>query len=274
VTEISYQRPEDLDRFYTLVDSINQIPTREPVHVAVPDASMWYISSTEDWNKMSSLEAQNVFQKQHIFLTGFSDSHVFDKKGLSTVTRPERIIVVEGNGLVESGKESHPLSTDFSQPPKHRESPECRKDPKCSESPKCKHSHVDIRADMMLQYAKTGPPLRSQLLQMPLPHVDPPLALATDIRAWRNTMGMSLCKPSPFPTNGRRMGFISNANTLGSWKTTGEGMCALINVVAGEQWCIVSRQAALGEYDQFLNLFAHEEEYKTEGMLIREGCAM
>jgi hypothetical protein len=87
-------------------------------------------------------------------------------------------------------------------------------------------------------------------------------------------MGMSLCKPSPFPTNGRRMGFISSANTLGGWKTTGEGMCTLINVVVGKQWCVVGGQAHLGSFDLLDNLCLDEEECKTEGILIHQGGAM
>jgi hypothetical protein len=68
---------------------------------------MWYISSTERWNELPSLEAQNVFRKRQIFLTGFSDeAYVFDKKGLSTVTRPERIISVKGIEPVKSRKKS------------------------------------------------------------------------------------------------------------------------------------------------------------------------
>jgi hypothetical protein len=134
---------------------------------------------------------------------------------------------------------------------------------------------ICMRADTIIDRVDTGPTLQCRQLPMLLPRVEPPSALATDIRAWYHMEGV-------FPDNNWRFSFAANKGALGTWKVADAGMCTSFYVAVGAVLLVIGRPIQndpdlFADPELYLsnwNSRCESSSWDTETVLVEKNCAL
>ncbi|KAF8220768.1 hypothetical protein L208DRAFT_1382534 [Tricholoma matsutake] len=216
---------DDLTQFTSLFYSLFKSPANVPLHIAHPPSSAIHIHIPGEQ------PIHHTFAKRHILLPNFKNSGlIFNKNGLHTVTKPSRMVMME----------------DFSIDPANEK------------------RFISMRADTIIDWMDAGPTLQCHQLPMLLPHVEPPSALATDIRAWYHMEGT-------FPDNNWHFSFAANKGALGTWKVADAGMLLLVigRPIQNDPDLFADPELYLSNW----NSRCESSSWDTEMVLVEKNCA-
>lgn len=132
--------------------------------------------------------------------------------------------------------------------------------------------------------AEDGKPLN--VPNMPMIDLSPPpLSIASELWAWKQTTGNILCKSgeySEYPSTAMRWATIATTGAYNSWSTVPHGLAAMIQVKAGLKWLIVGKRRedennskSFAGIKDFLNAFdieaPNDDRWSLEAMLLAPG---
>jgi hypothetical protein len=82
--------------------------------------------------------------------------------------------------------------------------------------------------------------ISTQEVSSPISPFHPPESLATDRRAWNDTLDKAYCKrEQSFPNTDTQWGIAATAHSFTPWKMGPEGSCTYLRVVAGLAWVMI-----------------------------------
>jgi hypothetical protein len=96
--------------------------------------------------------------------------------------------------------------------------------------------------DLVSVHTSIGRALSTSEIPMPFSHHSPPMSMATDLRAWADTLDHPYCKRHvPFPLSHTRWGTVATIGAFGVWNKPVNGVCTYISVLRGCQYWKAAR---------------------------------
>jgi len=137
----------------------------------------------------------------------------------------------------------------------------------------------------LLHHKSAGNALNA--LDLPLEgSIQVPLALSSDLRAWKHTRGAKLCKRSNrYPGHDMRWALVSTSGTYSPWHLDCEGLCTVVEMKCGSKWWVIASprpgettQDFLMRIDTFMRNFdpfePNSEKWGCEAILLTPGTTL
>lgn len=122
-----------------------------------------------------------------------------------------------------------------------------------------------------------GSCLRTDNIPMALSAHDPPLFLATDFKAWGETLDHPFCKRHiPFPRLRTRWGNVTTAGAFTDWISPQSGECTFLNILSGAQYVIIALPKCDASWPPITmpSTDSDSDDWDFEGVLLEEGMNM
>lgn len=120
-----------------------------------------------------------------------------------------------------------------------------------------------------------GSCLRTHNIPMALSIYDPPLTLATDLKAWGDTLDHPYCKRHvTFPRLRTRWGNVTTAGIFTDWISPSNGECTFLNILSGAQYVVIAVPRIDTSHPLTTNPSNDTNNWDFEGALLEEGMKL
>jgi hypothetical protein len=117
--------------------------------------------------------------------------------------------------------------------------------------------------------------LQTRNMPMALSTYDPPLFLATDLKAWGDTVDHAFCKRHvPFPRSRTRWGNVSTTGTFTDWISPDNGECTFLNILCGAHYVIIAIPKTGVSRPATTTPVSDSGDWDFEGVVLEEGMTM
>lgn len=104
---------------------------------------------------------------------------------------------------------------------------------------------------------------------------DPPPFLATDLKAWGETLDHLFCKRHvPYPRLRTRWGNVATAGAFTEWISPQNGECTFFNILSGAQFVIIALPKVEALRPPTTMPLVENDNWFFEGVLLDEGMQM